>query len=389
MIYLDNAATTLRKPPQVIDAVVAAMGSFGNSARGTHEEALAASRVIYDTRCKLAALFGCKRPDHVAFTCNSTEALNIAIHGCIHAGEHVISTDLEHNSVLRPLYRLERENNVKLSFVPADRRGNIDYADFERLLRPDTCAVVCTHASNLTGNTLDLACIGAFAHEHDLLFIVDASQSAGVLPIDMEQMHIDVLCFTGHKSLMGPQGTGGIILREDLAGLLTPLLAGGTGSMSHTEFMPDFLPDRLEPGTMNLPGLAGLHAALGFLQETGLDIVRAHELALTKHFLDGLAPMQAENRIKIFGLPGIEGRAGVVSIQPVHQDPAEVAASLDERFGIATRVGLHCAPAAHQTLGTFPTGTIRFSFGFFNTKADADYALSALDTLTKEAPHGF
>ena len=204
----------------------------------------------------------------------------------------------------------------------------------------------------------------------------------------MQQSHIDAVAFTGHKSLMGPQGTGGIILREDLAGLLTPLLAGGTGSMSHTEFMPDFLPDRLEPGTMNLPGLAGLHAALGFLQETGLDIVRAHELALTKHFLDGLAPMQAENRIKIFGLPGIEDRAGVVSIQPVHQDPAEVAASLDERFGIATRVGLHCAPAAHQTLGTFPTGTIRFSFGFFNTKADADYALSALDTLTKEAPHG-
>ena len=208
MIYLDNAATTLRKPPQVVDAVVQAMGSFGNSARGTHEGSLAASRVIYDTRCSLAALFGCKRPDHVAFACNSTEALNIAIHGCIHAGEHVISTDLEHNSVLRPLYRLEAEENVSLSFVPADRQGNIDYADFERLLRPNTRAVVCTHASNLTGNVLELERIGAFAREHGLLFLVDASQSAGVLPIDMEKMHIDVLCFTGHKSLMGPQGTG-------------------------------------------------------------------------------------------------------------------------------------------------------------------------------------
>ena len=228
MIYLDNAATTLRKPPQVIDAVVAAMNSFGNSARGTHEEALAASRVIYDTRCKLATLFHCKRPDHVAFTCNSTEALNIAIHGCIHAGEHVISTDLEHNSVLRPLYRLERENNVKLSFVPADRQGNIDYADFERLLRPDTRAVVCTHASNLTGNVLDLARIGQFAHAHRLLFIVDASQSAGVLPIDMEQMHIDVLCFTGHKGLMGPQGTGGLYVRPGLQ--VAPLVVGGSGS---------------------------------------------------------------------------------------------------------------------------------------------------------------
>lgn len=268
MIYLDNAATTLRKPPQVIDAVVAAMGSFGNSARGTHEEALAASRVIYDTRCKLAALFHCKRPDHVAFTCNSTEALNIAIHGCIHAGEHVISTDLEHNSVLRPLYRLEREDNVALSFVPADRQGNIDYADFERLLRPDTRAVVCTHASNLTGNTLDLACIGAFAHEHDLLFIVDASQSAGVLPIDMEQMHIDVLCFTGHKSLMGPQGTGGLCVREGVD--INPWKVGGTGVQTYLHEQPEQMPTRLEAGTLNGHGIAGLNAALDFCRRPAL-----------------------------------------------------------------------------------------------------------------------
>ena len=286
MIYLDNAATTLRKPPQVIDAVVAAMGSFGNSARGTHEEALAASRVIYDTRCKLAALFGCKRPDHVAFTCNSTEALNIAIHGCIHAGEHVISTDLEHNSVLRPLYRLERENNVKLSFVPADRQGNIDYADFERLLRPDTRAVVCTHASNLTGNTLDLACIGAFAHEHDLLFIVDASQSAGVLPIDMEQMHIDVLCFTGHKSLMGPQGTGGLCVREGVD--INPWKVGGTGVQTYLHEQPEQMPTRLEAGTLNGHGIAGLNAALDFLQETGVEAIHAHEMALLRRFVAGV-----------------------------------------------------------------------------------------------------
>ena len=387
MIYLDNAATTLHKPPCVIDAVVNAMQTMGNSGRSAHAESLAASRTIYAAREALAALFGCERADHVCFTANSTEALNIAISGLLAPGDHVLSTDLEHNSVLRPLYR-EMERGVSVSFLPADRKGCIDYADFDRLLQTNTKAVICTAGSNLTGNLLDLTRIGAFCAAHGLLFVVDASQTAGVFPIDLRAQHISVLCFTGHKSLMGPQGTGGIILREDLAGLLTPLLAGGTGSMSHTEFMPDFLPDRLEPGTMNLPGLAGLHAALAFLQETGLDIVRAHELALTKHFLDGLAPMQAENRIKIFGLPGIEGRAGVVSIQPVHQDPAEVAASLDERFGIATRVGLHCAPAAHQTLGTFPTGTIRFSFGFFNTEADADYALSALDTLTKEALHG-
>ena len=286
MIYLDNAATTLRKPPQVIDAVVAAMGSFGNSARGTHEEALAASRVIYDTRCKLAALFGCKRPDHVAFTCNSTEALNIAIHGCIHAGEHVISTDLEHNSVLRPLYRLERENNVKLSFVPADRQGNIDYADFERLLRPDTRAVVCTHASNLTGNVLDLARIGQFAHAHRLLFLVDASQSAGVLPIDMEKMHIDVLCFTGHKSLMGPQGTGGLCVREGVD--INPWKVGGTGVQTYLHEQPEQMPTRLEAGTLNGHGIAGLNAALDFLQETGVEAIHAHEMALLRRFVAGV-----------------------------------------------------------------------------------------------------
>ena len=388
MIYLDNAATTLRKPPCVIDAVVNAMQTMGNSGRSAHAESLTASRTIYAAREALAALFGCERADHVCFTANSTEALNIAISGLLAPGDHVLSTDLEHNSVLRPLYR-EMERGVSVSFLPADRKGCIDYADFDRLLQTNTKAVICTAGSNLTGNLLDLTRIGAFCAAHRLLFVVDASQTAGVFPIDLRAQHISVLCFTGHKSLMGPQGTGGIVLREGLAETLTPLLAGGTGSMSHTEFMPDFLPDRLEPGTMNLPGLAGLHAALDFLQETGLDTIRAHELALTERFLDGLAPMQAENRIKIFGLPGIEGRAGVVSIQPVHQDPAEVAASLDERFGIATRVGLHCAPAAHQTLGTFPTGTIRFSFGFFNTEADVDLAISALDTLTKEAPHGF
>ena len=231
MIYLDNAATTLRKPPQVIDAVARAMGSFGNSARGTHEGALTASRTIYNTRCKLAALFGCPRPDHVVFTANSTEALNIAINGLVRPGDHVLSTDLEHNSVLRPLYRLRDERGVALDFVPADRQGRIDYADLERLLRPETRAIVCTHASNLTGDAVDLARVGELAHAHGVLLVVDASQSAGVLPIDMERMHIDVLCFTGHKSLMGPQGTGGLCLRGD-PDILPWKVGGGRGHPS-------------------------------------------------------------------------------------------------------------------------------------------------------------
>ena len=358
MIYLDNAATTLRKPPQVIDAVVAAMGSFGNSARGTHEEALAASRVIYDTRYKLAALFGCKRPDHVAFTCNSTEALNIAIHGCIHAGEHVISTDLEHNSVLRPLYRLERENNVKLSFVPADRQGNIDYADFERLLRPDTRAVVCTHASNLTGNTLDLACIGAFAREHDLLFIVDASQSAGVLPIDMEQMHIDVLCFTGHKSLMGPQGTGGLCVREGVD--INPWKVGGTGVQTYLHEQPEQMPTRLEAGTLNGHGIAGLNAALDFLQETGVEAIHAHEMVLLRRFVAGVKKIPG---VALYGDFDHE-RTAVAALNIGDMDSGEVSDILSEDYGIATRPGAHCAPRLHKALGTEEQGAVRFSFGW-------------------------
>ena len=343
MIYLDNAATTLRKPPQVIDAVVQAMGNFGNSARGTHEGSLAAARAIYDTRCKLASLFGCKRPDHVAFTCNSTEALNIAIHGCIRSGDHVISTDLEHNSVLRPLYRLERENNVKLSFVPADRQGNIDYADFERLLRPDTRAVVCTHASNLTGNALDLARIGAFAREHGLLFIVDASQSAGVLPIDMEQMHIDVLCFTGHKSLMGPQGTGGLCVREGVD--ISPWKVGGTGVQTYLHEQPEQMPTRLEAGTLNGHGIAGLSAALDFLQETGVDTIHAHETALLRRFVEGVRNIPG---VTLYGNFDCE-RTAVAALNIGDMDSGEVSDILSEDYGIATRPGAHCAPRLHRS----------------------------------------
>ena len=377
MIYLDNAATTLRKPPQVIDAVVAAMNSFGNSARGTHEEALAASRVIYDTRCKLATLFHCKRPDHVAFTCNSTEALNIAIHDCIPAGEHVISTDLEHNSVLRPLYRLERENNVKLSFVPADRQGNIDYADFERLLRPDTRAVVCTHASNLTGNVLDLARIGQFAHAHRLLFIVDASQSAGVLPIDMERMHIDVLCFTGHKSLMGPQGTGGLCLRGDPD--ILPWKVGGTGVQTFSERQPEQLPVRLEAGTLNGHGIAGLDAALDFIAVTGMETIRAHETALMRRFYEGVRDIPG---VTVYG-DFTHERTAVVALNIADLDSGEVADALAEDYGIAARSGAHCAPRLHRALGTEGQGAVRFSFGWYNTEEETDAAIRAVEELAR------
>ena len=286
MIYLDNAATTLHKPPCVIDAVVNAMQTMGNSGRSAHAESLAASRTIYAAREALAALFGCERADHVCFTANSTEALNIAISGLLAPGDHVLSTDLEHNSVLRPLYR-EMERGVSVSFLPADRKGCIDYADFDRLLQTNTKAVICTAGSNLTGNLLDLTRIGAFCAAHGLLFVVDASQTAGVFPIDLRAQHISVLCFTGHKSLMGPQGTGGLCVAEGVD--IRPWCGGGTGVQTFLPSQPPQYPTRLEAGTRNGHGIAGLLAAVHFIQEAGMDAIRTHELALARRFYDHLA----------------------------------------------------------------------------------------------------
>lgn len=377
MIYLDNAATTIRKPPQVVDAVVRAMSSFGNSARGTHEGALTASRTIYDARCKAAALFGCPRADHVVFTANSTEALNIAINGLIRAGDHVISTDLEHNSVLRPLYRLRDERDVSLDFVPADRQGNLDYADFERLLRPNTRAIVCTHASNLTGNAVDLARAGEIAHRHGVLFLVDASQSAGVLPIDMERMYIDILCFTGHKSLMGPQGTGGLCLRGDHG--IRPWKVGGTGVQTYSERQPEQLPVRLEAGTLNGHGIAGLSAALDFIAETGVEAIHAHETALMRRFYEGVRDIPG---VTVYG-DFTHERTAVVALNLAGHDSGEVADALAEDYGIATRSGAHCAPRLHRALGTEEQGAVRFSFGWYNTAEEADAAVRAIRELAR------
>ena len=377
MIYLDNAATTLRKPPEVVDAVVRAMTSFGNCARGTHEGALAAARTIYDARCKAAALFGRPRADHVAFTANSTEALNIAINGLIRAGDHVISTDLEHNSVLRPLYRLRDERGVSLDFVPADRQGRIDYADFERLLRPNTRAIVCTHASNLTGNAVDLARVGGLAREHGVLFLVDASQSAGVLPIDMERMHIDALCFTGHKSLMGPQGTGGLCLRGSLD--ILPWKVGGTGVQTYSERQPEQLPVRLEAGTLNGHGIAGLSAALDFVMRTGVDAIHAHETALMRRFYEGV---RALPNVTVYG-DFTHERTAVVALNIAGCGSGEIADALSEDYGIATRPGAHCAPRLHRALGTEEQGAVRFSFGWYNTEEETDAAIRAVEELAR------
>ena len=377
MIYLDNAATTLRKPQPVIDAVVAAMTTLGNSARGTHDGSLSASRIIYGTREKLAELFGCPRPDHVAFTCNSTEALNTAICGLLCPGDHVISTDLEHNSVLRPLYRMEAERNVSLSFVPADRQGNLNYGDFARLIRPETRAIVCTHASNLTGNAVDIGRVGEIAHAHGLTFIVDASQTAGVLPIDMAAQHIDILCFTGHKSLMGPQGTGGLCLGEGVN--LRPWKVGGTGVQTYSRSQPEQLPTLLEAGTLNGHGIAGLSAALDYIRKVGMDTIREKEEALMRRFYAGVSAVPGVTVYGDFTAP----RTAVAALNIRDYDSGEVADALSQDYGIATRPGAHCAPRMHRALGTEHQGAVRFSFGWFNTEAEIDTAIQAVKELAE------
>ena len=378
MIYLDNAATTRPKPPGVAEAVTAAMLSYGNSGRGTHPEALAAARTVYGLREKLAALFGCKRPDHVCFTPNSTMALNIAIAGLLGPGDHVISTDLEHNSVLRPLYRLRRQG-AAVDFVPADGNGQLDYSAFEKLLRPDTRAVVCTHASNLTGDLVDIGRVEEFCRAHGLLFILDASQTAGVFPIDMEKQHIDVVCFTGHKSLLGPQGTGGLCVREGVD--IRPFAVGGTGVQSYSETQPEDWPTRLEAGTLNSHGLAGLGAALDFLERTGLDAIRAHETALARWFYEKVRVLPG---VRVYGDWTAAEHAPIVALNIADLDSSVVSDELAERFAIATRPGAHCAPRLHRALGTEDQGAVRFSWSYFNTEAETDAAAEAVRVLALE-----
>lgn len=379
MIYLDNAATTMHKPPQVAQAIQNALNSLGNCGRGTYGNALDAARIIYDTREKLAQLFHCPQPDHVCFTANSTEALNIAIAGLFGPGDHVISTDLEHNSVLRPLYRLQAQGG-EVSFVPADRQGRINYADFETLIRPNTKGIVCTHASNLIGDSVDIARVGALAHSHGLLFIVDASQSAGVFPINMVTQKIDVLCFTGHKSLMGPQGTGGLCVRDGVE--IRPWKVGGTGVQSYSETQPDAYPTRLEAGTLNGHGIAGLRAALEFLEKTGIDTIRVHESKLSRKFYEEIKMIP---NVTVYGNFSADLRAPVVSLNIGDLDSAEVSDELSQRFEIATRPGAHCAPRLHRALGTEEQGAVRFSWSWYNTEEETDTAIDAIRTLAKEA----
>ncbi len=377
MIYLDNAATTMHKPQTVIDAVTQAMCSLGNAGRGATSGALDAARTIHGCRAKLARLLGCPRADHVCFTPNSTAALNTVINGVVRPGDRVVTTVLEHNSVLRPLNRLATEQGVTVEHAGCDASGVLDYDELERLVTPGTRAVVVTHASNVTGNAVDVARVAAMAHAAGALVIIDASQSAGTAKIDMNAMGLDVVCFTGHKGLMGPQGTGGLAVAEGID--VAPWAMGGTGVHSFDTLQPMEWPTRLEAGTLNGHGIAGLSAGLDFIEaQGGVEAIAAHERALADRFLAGVRKIPG---IKLYGAFDQPARSAIVSLNVGDIDSAEISDALMQGWGIATRPGAHCAPLMHRALGTERQGVVRFSFGYFNTDEEVDTAIDALRDL--------
>lgn len=375
MIYLDNAATTIKKPEAVVKAVAEAMCTMGNSGRGAHTGALDASRVIFETRKNLADFFGAENPRQIAFTSNATESLNIAIKGILNPGNHVITTELEHNSVLRPLYEME-EKGVELTIIKSDSQGRIPYQEIEDNIKENTKAIVCTHGSNLTGNLVNIARIGQIARKQGILFVVDASQTAGAFPIDVQKMQIDILCFTGHKSLLGPQGTGGLYVREGIH--VKPLLSGGSGVQSYRKKHPEEMPTALEAGTLNAHGLAGLCAAVHYIQETGMDSICRKEQELMWEFYDRVRKIEG---IKIYGDFSSKERCPIVSLNIRDYDSGDVSDALFTDYGIATRPGAHCAPLMHQALGTVEQGAVRFSFSHFNSMEEMKQAVAALREL--------
>lgn len=379
MIYLDNAATSVMRPQCVVDAVCRAMTTIGNPGRGACAESLDAGRVVWECRERLASLLGCARPDHVCFAPNSTAALNTAINGLVRPGAHVVTTVMEHNSVLRPLNRLAAERGVRVEHTGTDELGRLGYDDLRRLCAGGCDVVVCTHASNVTGNVVDLRLVSQIAHDAGALLIVDASQSAGCIPIDMGEMGIDVVCFTGHKGLMGPQGTGGLAVAEGID--VRPWNMGGTGVSSFEPLQPEGWPTRLEAGTLNAHGIAGLSAAVDFIDGLGgPEVVGEHERVLASRFA---ASVRGVPGVKLYGDLGQSGRAGIVALNVGELDSSEVSDMLSAGFGIATRPGAHCAPLMHRALGTLDQGVVRFSFGWFNTEADADTAAAAIAEIAE------
>ena len=381
-IYLDQASTTYPKPECVAKAVYDYMTGNGcNINRGCYENAYDTEEIILETRELLCELFEGPDCKNVVFTKNITESLNIVLKGFLKPGDHILVSSMEHNAVMRPIRQLEKMG-VTFDRIPCNEQGELHIESMENLLKENTKAVVMMHASNVCGTILPIKDVGMFCENHGLKFIVDCAQTAGVYPISMKEMKIDALCFTGHKGLYGPQGIGGFILQEPLIPMINPLLSGGTGSISHTEEIPDFMPDRFEPGTMNLPGIFGLHAALEWIKITGIDKIREKETYFTTLFLEKIMELDPNgDKIRLIGKKTEDLRTAVVSLQTPDRDISEVAYLLDKNYGIMTRVGLHCAPSAHETLNTYPMGTIRFSFGYFNTREEVLFVVKALEEI--------
>lgn len=378
MIYMDNAATTMHKPQEVLDAVINAMSSMGNAGRGANEASLSASRIIYDTREKLCALFHAEDPRQIVFTANSTESLNVAIKGLLGPGDHVVTTMLEHNSVLRPLYEMA-ERGTELTVVRSSRLGTVKPEDIEAAIRPTTKMMVITNGSNLTGNYIDLKPIGEIARKHGVLLVVDASQTAGVFPIDVQEMNIDVLCFTGHKGLLGPQGTGGMYVRKGIA--VRPLKSGGSGVQTFIRTHPVEMPTALEAGTLNGHGIAGLNAALSYLEQEGIDKIRGREQELMWRFYNGVKDIPG---VKVYGDYSVKERCAIVALNIGDYDSSEVSDELLTAYGISTRPGGHCAPLMHEALGTVEQGAVRFSFSHYNTDEEVDTAIAAVRELATD-----
>ncbi len=390
MIYFDNAATSWPKPPGVAEAMVHFLETVGaNPGRAAHRQALESGRIVYDTRVAVCELFHAPDPLRVVFTKNVTEALNLALQGLLRPGDHVITSSMEHNSMMRPLRALEQQSRqgsggIQVTVVACSPQGVLDPAAVEAALRPNTRLIALNHASNVLGTLLPVAAVGTLCRERDLLLLVDAAQTGGAYSVDMQADQIDLLAFTGHKSLGGPMGTGGLIVGERVDETqIDPLIRGGTGSRSQHEVQPDFLPDLGESGTPNVVGLAGLKAGVRWVLERGVQAIRAHEVALTRALVEGL---QAIPGVIVHGTLDPELQTATVSFNVTRMAPSEVGLRLDDEYGVLCRVGLHCAPAAHRTMGTFPDGTVRFGLSAFSTAEEVRLALDAVRQLARGAP---
>ncbi|ENK0558654.1 aminotransferase class V-fold PLP-dependent enzyme [Clostridium sporogenes] len=378
-IYLDNAATTYPKPEKVYSSILNYMKNVGASpGRGGYENALTGDRMVYKCRQSLINLFNFNKIENVVFTSNITASLNILIKSIVEDGWHVITSAMDHNSVIRPLVSLEKSNKIKLDILNCSEEGLINIEDFKNAIKDNTKLVVLSHASNIVGTIQPLETIGKICKEKGIYFIIDSAQTAGVLPLDFQDLNCNALAFTGHKALLGPQGIGGFIIDDKLNNIATNFIEGGTGSLSESTLQPDFLPDKFESGTMNTPGIAGLLAGIEYINEEGLNTIKEREEYLSREFINGLLNI---NSIKVYGPLDASLRTATISINSSKIDNSELGFLLDSEFGIMVRTGLHCAPLAHKTIGSFPQGTLRFSFGAFNDIKDINYALYALNSI--------